>query len=326
MKSLLAGLLLTAGFTVQASNVELVVERIDNGGAVPGETFRVYAVLESPEHTLHAIFGENEDALNIQTSGNFFQHPLGNFSTTDVNPNVIAMDPTLAFDSWVTLGAENASGNNLWTIGIDYDSFEAGAGFGTSNGAWFLVPTDENTKPLNGNMVLLMQLTTTGVASGSINIQGWDEDGMAWQARNLTFETSNAHTFGCTSSLANNYNANATYDDGSCTYGLAEADGNSTGVTEVKEDKANGVVVFPNPIWDGQFNLQFENKVELSGENMILEIFDAQGKRVMAQEVGAGNLVGGNRLVVSHDLAAGTYTVSARTSKMNTSTQIVVTR
>ena len=28
------------------------------------------------------------------------------------------MEPGLAFDSWVTVGAKNSEDNNLWTIGV----------------------------------------------------------------------------------------------------------------------------------------------------------------------------------------------------------------
>ena len=45
---------LLMGFGATASNVELVVEAVDNNGTVPGNTYRVYAVLPSaqPHSTL----------------------------------------------------------------------------------------------------------------------------------------------------------------------------------------------------------------------------------------------------------------------------------
>ena len=38
---------LMMGFGATANNVELVVEAVDNNGTVPGNTYRVYAVLPS---------------------------------------------------------------------------------------------------------------------------------------------------------------------------------------------------------------------------------------------------------------------------------------
>lgn len=325
MKSVLAGLLLLGGVTAQASNVELVVEQVENNGLVPGQTFRVYAQLASPQHTLHAIFGEPGDPMSIQTTGAFYQHPLGNYSSADVNAAVVQMDPALAFDSWVTIGAENNAGNNLWTIGVDYSTFESGNGFETDNGAWFVVPTDEFAKPVTSTLVLLMQVTTTGVASGNLNLQGWDQEGMPWQARNLTFSTTEAQVFGCTDAFAANYNASATYDDGSCLNDM-DAPGTIVGVEEVAADKLTGIKVFPNPIWEGQFNLQFEESFKLREGVLIIEIFDGAGKRVLAQEVGSDAMMAGNRVIVRHDLSSGTYTVNARNKDFSATTQIVVTR
>lgn len=325
MRSILAGLLLLGGITAQASNVELVVEQVDNEGLVPGQTFRVYAQLPSPQHTLHAIFGEPGEPMSVQTSGTFYQHPLGNFSSVDVNEAMLAMDPALAYDSWVTIGAENNTGNNLWTIGVDYSSFEGGSGFSTDNGAWFVVPTDQFASPTSGSLVLLMQVTTTGIASGTLNIQGWDQEGMPWQARNLTFSTTDAEVFGCTDAFSANYNANATFDDGSCLNDLNNP-GEAVSVEEVGVDKLSGIKVFPNPIWEGQFNLQFEESFKFSEGVMIVEIFDGAGKRVLAQEVGSDALLPGNRVIIRHDLASGNYTVNARNKDFSATTQIVVTR
>lgn len=325
MKSVLAGLLLLGGITAQASNVELIVEQVDNNGLVPGQTFRVYAQLPSPQHTLHAIFGEPGEPMAVHTSGSFYQHPLGNYSSVDVNAAMVQMDPALAYDSWVTIGAENNAGNNLWTIGVDYSTFENGSGFSTDNGAWFVVPTDQFAKPASGSLVLLMQVTTTGVASGNLNLQGWDQEGMPWQARNLTFSTTEAEIFGCTDAFSANYNSSATFDDGSCMSDM-DAPGTIVGVEEVGADKLTGIKVFPNPIWEGQFNLQFEESFKFREGVLIIEIFDGAGKRVLAQEVGSDSMMAGNRIIVRHDLSSGTYTVNARNKDFSASTQIVVTR
>ena len=117
---------LLMGFGASANNVELVVEAVDNGGVVPGNTYRVYAVLPSAQHSLHAIFAADEHVLNVATTGSFFQHQYGSSSSLDVNEAIVGIDQGLAFDSWVTVGADNSENNNLWTIGIDYTNFLAG--------------------------------------------------------------------------------------------------------------------------------------------------------------------------------------------------------
>ena len=157
---------LMMGFGASASNVELVVEAVDNNGAVPGNTYRVYAVLPSAQHSLHAVFAAEDHVLNVATTGSFFQHQFGSYSSLDVNENIVAVEPGLAFDSWVTVGAKNSNDNNLWTIGIDYNDFLAGEELTVTDGAWFVVPTDVQAAAEVGNKVLLMQLTTDGTATG----------------------------------------------------------------------------------------------------------------------------------------------------------------
>ena len=163
---------LLIGFGANANNVELIVEAVDNGGVVPGNTFRVYAVLPSAQHSLHAIFAAEEHVLNVATTGNFFQHQYGSSSSLDVNEAIVGIEPGLAFDSWVTVGADNSENNNLWTIGIDYTNFLAGNELTVTDGAWFVVPTDVQAAAEVGNKVLLMQLTTEGKINGLINIHG----------------------------------------------------------------------------------------------------------------------------------------------------------
>ena len=114
------------GLTAAASNVQLVVQAVDNGGAVNGNTYRIYAELPSSQHSLHAIFADGEHMLNVTSTGSFYQNQLGGASTIDINEAVMGIDETLAFDSWVTVGAENNSNNNLWNIGIDFSSFNNG--------------------------------------------------------------------------------------------------------------------------------------------------------------------------------------------------------
>ncbi len=322
MKSFITSLLLAGSLSAVANGPQLVVQAVDNGGAVEGQTFRVFVELPSSAHSVHAIYGDAQQPMTIQTTGSFFQHPFGNFSTTDINPNILAIDPTLAFDSWVTVGATDATANNLWNVGIDFDAFENGAAIAASNGAWFLVPTDQRTAPEQGNRVLIMQLTTTGIASGTLNLQGWDAEGMPWQAHGLSFETSNAFVFGCTDPDSENFSAAATYDDGSC---IEPTDNEVVSVNEVTATE-QALLVFPNPVFEGQINLQFSASVDLRESNLIVEIFDGSGKRVMAEELTANAIAPGNRIVLNHDLASGSYTLNARTASFSSTTQIVVAR
>ncbi len=309
------------GYGASASNVELVVEAVDNGGQVEGNTYRVYAVLPSAEHSLHAVFADGEHVLNVATTGSFFQHQYGSFSSLDVNEQIVSLDASLAYDSWVTIGARNSNNNNLWTVGIDYNQFLSGNELTVTDGAWFVVPTDVQAAAESGNRVLLMQLTTDGTATGVINLQGWDAEGAAWRAHDLTFTSENAQVFGCTDASAANYNVEATYNDGSCT---GQNNGPAAGFTNV--DATTSWSIFPNPVFESTFSLKFDRELNLGGENLVLEVTDMSGKIAMAQEIAQENIVGGNRIVVKHDLAAGNYMVSVKHTNFTDAQNIVVTR
>lgn len=308
-----------------AADVELIVEAVDNGGIVEGNTYRVYAILPSSEHSLHAVFADTDSDMIIETTGSFYQNPLGHHTSLNINPNVITAEPKLAFDSWVTIGADNSTNNNLWNVGLDFDAFGSGGLLHVEDGAWFLVPTDPRCVPDENGRILLAQLTTDGVATGMLNLQGWDANGEVWQARELTFVTSEAEVFGCTDMDAANYDMAATYNDGSCTYDndAPAVDADVNGLSAIKNE---GVSVFPNPVIEGQFNLQFNQELDLREANLIIEIFDQAGKRVMAREITSETVVGGNRVVISHDLAAGQYTVNVSAGDFSDVKQVIVGR
>ena len=308
-------------FGASASNVELVVEAVDNGGQVEGNTYRVYAVLPSAEHSLHAVFADGEHVLNVATTDAFYQHQYGSFSSLDINEQIVALDGGLAFDSWVTIGAQNSQNNNLWTVGVDYNNFLGGSELTITDGAWFVVPTDVQAVPEAGNRVLLMQLTTNGVATGILNLQGWDAEGAAWRAHDLTFTSTNAQVFGCTDVNASNFDGDATYNDGSC---IGQNNGASNGLTNI--DNTTEWNIFPNPVFESTFSIQFDRELTLGGENIILEVMDMTGKSILAQEIAQENIIGGNRIVVKHDLAAGNYTVSVKHENFSDAQNIVVTR
>ena len=187
-----------------------------------------------------------------------------------------------------------------------------------TDGAWFVVPTDVQAAAEVGNKVLLMQLTTDGTATGVLNLQGRDGEGGTWRAHDLTFTTKNAQVFGCTDASAANYSSAATYNDGSCE---GEA---TTGLTGIAADTKWSI--FPNPVFESTFSVKFDQSLVLGEENMIIEATDLSGKVVMTQEYTQGDVVGGNRILVKHSLAAGTYTLAAKHVDFSSAQTFVVTR
>jgi hypothetical protein len=315
-----------ASMSVAAQNVQLVVEQVDNQALVPGNTYRVYAQLPSAEYSLHAVFGDSESSLIIESTAPFYQHSYGGNTAMNVNAAVLGIAPELAYDSWITIGKDHGNNNNLWDAGITYNSFADGNALLIQDGAWFLLPTDPQTKEGQNNLILIAQLTTTGIASGVINMQGWDGENKPWRLRGLTFSTSNAQVLGCTDVNAENYNANATYNDGSCQ--VAEGGNNSSApVAEAPalEDETKWTI-FPNPVFEGIINIQFDQVLDAKAGNVLVNIYDMAGKMVFGKEINEGNVVGGNRIILNTDLAAGSYQVNVIHAGVSSAQMIVVQR
>ena len=72
--------------------------------------------------------------------------------------------------------------------------------------------------------------------------------------------------------------------------------------------------------------MQFDAELVLGDQNMIIEATDLTGKIVLTSEYSQEDVIGGNRLVIKHGLAAGTYTLSAKHRDFSTAQNFVVAR
>ncbi|MBX7051289.1 MAG: T9SS type A sorting domain-containing protein [Flavobacteriales bacterium] len=304
---------------ILANDVRLIVQRVDNHGAVNGSTYRLYAQLATPEQSLHIVYGDQTNPLKIESTAPLFQNQYCGHSAAYVNPATVAVDATAAYDSWITLGYDNSQNNDMWDIGVDFSTFDANGSIYSNNGGWFLIPTDEKCNQNASGLVLLAQFTTTGIVSGQLNLQGWNAPQDAWRANALTFSTAQAMIFGCTDSKASNYSPQAEFNDGSCAYNQGSTQPSNAGpqVTESNWE------VFPNPLRDNMLNIQF-NGIDIKQTQTRIDIIDMNGKLVGSHSISAGSLIGGNRVVIEQSLAAGTYqAVLVQNGKQEAKTIIV---
>jgi len=202
-------------------------------------TYRVYAEVSDSTDFVSAVFGDAASPLVLGCTGTIYHSPGVNFNyATEVNPLFFATFPAAEFDSWFTIGSENASGgvnvqNTTDTMAPALALFNAGAGFTINDpigASWFNVFPCTQTETIEecsanslafggaDNRVLLAQITATGDVYGIFNLQVFPGGVQAdqQQAIGQTFSTNEDDVFGCTNPDATNYDMEANLDDLSC--------------------------------------------------------------------------------------------------------------
>ena len=220
-------------------------------GLVPGTTtYRFYIDMLHGTDFLSAIYGNSLSPLYLTTSsGSFYNDPFASGETAGgINPLLFSFSPTLAADSWVTIGISSAavepesapftieSSGQAWKAKFVAGSPLSGQNVAMDNfggGAWYTVNGTVNGVPSAGtSRVLFLQMTTAGSVSGVINAQIFPQ-GVGLNNERLAFTFNGTGTFypqgyvpptptnpcGCTDVLADNYDGSAEYEDGSCAYG-----------------------------------------------------------------------------------------------------------
>ena len=158
--------------TAVAQFSHLEVDYIDNKGVVPGDTYRVYAVMENEGDIIDAVYGDKDNSLRITSTKPFFQHPKGTATSANIQRSEVVADPSLLYDSWVAIGADDNYMNFVSGFIMDFESFNAGGELATKDGAWFVTPDKRQAAAPPDKRILILQLTTEGNVEGVLNIHG----------------------------------------------------------------------------------------------------------------------------------------------------------
>ena len=137
---LLAG---TASAAYQGMSADL------HASSAYGDTYRIYVDLDAGDR-LDAVYGSAENPLALGGPG-LYQNAFGGNTSTDINPLLYGAFSSLHYDSWVTIGLEDMTGNALADIGIDWTDFAGGGGISTSDGAWYVTPDDAQGDAVGGD-------------------------------------------------------------------------------------------------------------------------------------------------------------------------------
>ncbi|MDA0913292.1 MAG: hypothetical protein O2818_01815 [Bacteroidetes bacterium] len=201
-----------------------------------GTTYRLYANFASAGDECIAIFAVGSSELNpvdleLDVTTSFWHHPAGADLGDGINAAFFALDSTLQYDSWLTIGSETSADGPVSSIGMTaaFASFNNGEGFvlsGATGGSWYVTPNSnpeamagEDLKVLVGQFTVLDDINgDPGHISGLWNMQWRQAGGSTVENRELYFSTGvyMPPLDGCTDETACNYDPMATDDDGSC--------------------------------------------------------------------------------------------------------------
>ncbi len=144
-------------------------------------TYRFYVTTPNTDDVVSAVSGDTDAPTVLSTTGTFYQDPLGGVFPNAINPTLFDAFPGLEYDSWVTIGIDQAPDLAAGEAQVGYAEaeswiaeFEAGQSLtidGFFGGAWYV--TSDNTNGIAGddNKVLIAQLTTDGALSGQFEVQ-----------------------------------------------------------------------------------------------------------------------------------------------------------
>ena len=279
----------------------LVPEVVHTEGELAGmTTYRLYLYTPNETDFLVSCSGEEDFPLVLSSTSEpaWFQHEAATTAfATDVNPIFFAAFPELAYDSWLTIGAEdNTAAVDI--ISLDDPSFAAFAVFeegesievtGSIGSAWFVLPIPANVEAIAGSdlRILVAQLTTAGEISGQVQCQVFLEGVNENEFRDVL-----PILAACNDPEALNYEAMAQNADG-CLYSDAD------GLNEVLASHA--LQMHPNPATD-LVTVTLPDDLDPSWLGAEL-----QARTVLGQLAGTWSIQSGVERIDVSGLAAGQY-------------------
>ena len=146
----------------------------------------MYATFDNPNDVLFAIAGTPNNVMDIQVvGGTFFQQAFG--GDLAPNPALIAAFPSLADDSFVTIGKKTSNGDQTSTD-PGWGGFGASS-LGGSNLAWFITPDQPQGLPVDGRVLFAQFSTEDGQGFAGSFLLSAVSDGDASFQEYVTFNT-----------------------------------------------------------------------------------------------------------------------------------------
>ena len=207
-----------------------------------GTTYRFYVDMTDATDRMSAIFGNDQAPLELNTpDGAFNSGYNASWSASGINPAFLRFFPEMADDTYATIGLDGPASSSGIADAADpsvvEDAGQAITPYFTTDGAtsllantltgasYYVLNTAGNGLPDANMRVLVLQVTTTGAISGTLNYQVFPLGVGADQVQiSMPFDGTGTFgggevsgpTCGCTDATACNYDDTAQYDDGSC--------------------------------------------------------------------------------------------------------------
>ena len=243
---LCAGILLSGLTYAQSESLYSLTVSEYSTGIIEGQTtYRAYVDMINPDDFLSSVYGNEGENLSFSTESGFYNDAAATGATAaGINPFFVTFFPSLAADSWLTIGIEAQPTGDEVTISTVEDSeqpylgcFSATSALSgqdveintQTGGAWYVLNGTPNGLGDDNGQVLVLQFTTGGSFSGLLNVQIFENgDGQTDIRKAFAFDGTG--TFyadgddtggpgviqGCMDAEACNYDSTATEDDGSC--------------------------------------------------------------------------------------------------------------
>ena len=206
------------------------------GGPLDGQTtYRLYLNMVNSDDYLSSCSGDQDNVLIINSSNGTWYNDIYNtgWNAQGINPLFLPVFPDLAYDSFLTIGAEDSTTpaaqhpSDVWGGNDVSNAFRPGPGYNlvvddATGGAWYTsFPGIEQANSHvafagEDKRVLVAQFTTAGVITGQMQVQVFVNGDQGNEFRDVLPFCNAGECGGCTDEAASNYDPEALYDDGSC--------------------------------------------------------------------------------------------------------------
>ena len=179
-------------------DVTTVMEH-DAGELAGMTTFQVHLVCQNPTDFVRSIGSDASSPIVIQSStGGWYNNAVNtSWNSSGIEDDLVAEDPNLAFDSFITIGASNGADGPFptsppWGGSNPLTQFEPGEGDNVTSagtGVILMFDVSEDSPGVAGEdlKVLLLQITTEGTIDGLLNLSVYP-GGQSSEAMGLILE------------------------------------------------------------------------------------------------------------------------------------------